>query len=40
MATIITPDNRPQMSTVRPGVFLKALEKPGAPVKLSWKNRN
>ncbi|MGI6077161.1 MAG: electron transfer flavoprotein subunit alpha/FixB family protein [Fastidiosipilaceae bacterium] len=28
MATIITPDNRPQMSTVRPGVFLKALEKP------------
>ncbi|HHX36426.1 MAG TPA: electron transfer flavoprotein subunit alpha/FixB family protein [Clostridiaceae bacterium] len=27
MATIITPDRRPQMSTVRPGVFLKALEK-------------
>ena len=27
MATIITPNNRPQMSTVRPGVFLKALEK-------------
>lgn len=27
MATILTPNNRPQMSTVRPGVFLKALEK-------------
>ncbi|MGI6546668.1 MAG: electron transfer flavoprotein subunit alpha/FixB family protein [Fastidiosipilaceae bacterium] len=24
MATILTPDRRPQMSTVRPGVFLKA----------------
>ncbi len=28
MATIITPDRRPQMATVRPGVFLKALDKP------------
>ncbi|NLJ95336.1 MAG: electron transfer flavoprotein subunit alpha/FixB family protein [Clostridiaceae bacterium] len=26
MATIITPNHRPQMATVRPGVFLKALE--------------
>ncbi|MCL2702194.1 MAG: electron transfer flavoprotein subunit alpha/FixB family protein [Defluviitaleaceae bacterium] len=29
MATIITPDNRPQMATVRPGVMEKAERTPG-----------
>lgn len=29
MATIISPDNRPQMSTVRPGVMQKADPQPG-----------
>ncbi|MGI5863586.1 MAG: FAD-binding protein [Myxococcales bacterium] len=29
MATIVTPNNRPQMATVRPGVMRKAEAKPG-----------
>ena len=34
MATIITPNHRPQMSTVRPGVMVKAERKPGAKAEV------
>ncbi len=34
LATIITPDNRPMMATVREGVMLLPEEKPGKPSKM------